>query len=356
MEKKKIIIPITGFGKAGGHRVLSQLSNKWVEKGVEVEILVPLTSKKIYYPTNAKVIFIDKKGREQNRDKKIKEIEEMSTLSGLKALYLYLKNKKMSNEVIIANYNITAWIPFFLGLGEKTYYYIQAYEPEFYDRSIKKSFFKFLSWMTYFLPLHRVVNADIYKNYKNIKSNDVVSPGLDLKIYYPKKLTKENKKTLVVGCIGRKEEHKGAQDVGRAIEILHKKGLNIKLKVAFNPINYINHELIKPDGDERLAEYYRSLDVLVAPVQIQLGSVHYPIIEGMACGVPIISTGHYPASKDNSFLVPIKSPEEIAKKIEEIYYDYEKAYEKAMKAQEKIKEFSWEIVAQKFLNIIYNKK
>lgn len=334
----KIIIPIFGFGKAGGSRVLSKLANEW-SKSNEVEFITFSSHSNPYYPTNAKITSL-------NLEKNL--ILQIITLT--KEL-----NKSHKNSIIIANQNLTVW-PTLFSKNKNKFYYIQAYEPEFYNEYkgniLKKYIQKFLAWLTYYMPLTKIVNADIYRDYKNIKSKYVIPPGLDLDVYYPKKLTKENKKTLIVGCIGRKEEWKGSQDVGQAVEILHKKGLDIKLIVAFNSINYKNHELVKPDGDEKLANYYRSLDVLVAPGHIQLGAIHYPVIEGMACNVPVITTGYYPATNKNSFIVPIKSPEKIAEILENIYYNYEEAYNKALIAQKEIKEFSWDIVAQKFLDII----
>lgn len=336
----KIIIPIFDFGKAGGDRVLSKLSNEW-SKVTEVEFLTLSDFCKPYFPINIDIKVIPLKSSNNFILKTIGLKKEL--------------DKNYKDSIIVANQNLTVW-PTLFSKNKNKFYYIQAYEPEFYDEYkgnvLKKYILKTLAWLTYFMPLTRIVNADIYRNYKNIKSKYVIPPGLDLNIYYPKKLTKDNKKTLVVGCIGRVEEWKGSQDVGRAVEILHQKGLDIKLKVAFNSINYENHELVKPDGDEKLANYYRSLDVLVAPGHIQLGAIHYPVIEGMACNVPVITTGYYPATNENSFIVPIKSPEKIAETLESIYYNYEEAYNKALIAQEKIKEFSWEIVAKKFLDII----
>lgn len=336
----KILIPVFGFGRAGGYRVLSCLSNEW-KKSVDVEFITFEDSKIPYFPTDANIKVLPLKLADNFLKKSYFLSKEME--------------KYEEEKIILANQNQTVWATLFSKEINK-FYYIQAYEPEFYNEYkgniIKKNIQKFLAWLTYFMPLIKVVNADIYRNYKNIKSKYVIPPGLDLNIYYPKKLTKDNKKTLVVGCIGRVEEWKGSQDVGRAVEILHKKGLDIKLKVAFNPVEYSNHELVKPDGDKNLADYYRSLDVLVAPGHIQLGAIHYPVIEAMACNVPVITTGYYPANNENSFIVPIKSPEKIAETIEKIYFNYEEAYKKSQKSQEKIGEFAWEVVAKNFLDII----
>jgi glycosyltransferase involved in cell wall biosynthesis len=187
------------------------------------------------------------------------------------ALYRFLKKHSNEYDIVLANYNRTAW-PVWLGSNSTNYYYIQAYEVEFsLARNIKAFLERMTAWLTYFLPLHKVVNAKIYKKYKNIKCEQVIPPGLDLNIYYPKKLLKNHNKEFVVGCIGRKAEWKGSNDVGEAVKILRSKGYKVKFKVAFEPIRYTEYELVKPDGDENLAELYRSPDVLIAPGHIQLG-------------------------------------------------------------------------------------
>ena len=58
------MIPLSGFGKAGGYRVLSNLASKWVEMGHEVTMLVHYSSLPVYFPTKAKIIWIDNLGKE----------------------------------------------------------------------------------------------------------------------------------------------------------------------------------------------------------------------------------------------------------------------------------------------------
>jgi len=268
-------------------------------------------------------------------------------------LYKYMKNNSNMYDIVLANFNTTA-IAVFLGSSVNNFYYIQAYEPGLYTaNSIKSLLQKFIAWITYLLPLTRIVNAEIYKKYKNIRSKYVIHPGLDLTIYYPKDLICEKKKELIVGCIGRKEEWKGSNDVGEAIKILHERGYSVTLKVAFNPVDYTKHDLVFPDGDSNLAEFYRSLDVLVAPGHIQLGAVHYPVIEAMACNVPVITTGYYPANETNAFIIPPKSPKKIAEVLEQIINDYSITINKANAANQLVKQFDWQFVSQKFINIFW---
>lgn len=348
-NKMKILIPILKFGKAGGYRVLSELANNWTENGHEVDFVSYFESDKSYYPTKAKVIWLNNNGEEITNN--VDYISKGSTRNKIHALSTYIRKNSKEYDVILANFNLTT-ISVMLFSKTNNYYYIQAYEPDFFPiRSFKSCMHKFIAWLTYFLPLTKVVNSDIYKHYKNIRSKYVIPPGLDLKIYYPKKLEYKNKDEIVVGCIGRKEEFKGSEDVAAAVKILHEKGYKIKFKVAFNPVNYKNYELVHPDGDNNLADFYRSLDILVAPGHIQLGAVHYPVMEAMACNVPVITTGYYPANNENSFIVPVKRPDKISEIIEMIAKDYSITIKKATKAREDIQQFDWKIVSNKFIEI-----
>lgn len=346
----KILIPILSFERAGGMRVLSQLANYWNKFGYDVKIVVFHESMKPYYPLDVQVLWIDKDGRELDINTLTYDAKN-SVFKRMYAILEFLKKHSEEYDIVLANHNYSTW-PVWLGSKSTNFYYIQAYEPELYSSKNIRGFIQtFIAWVTYFLPITKIVNADIYKHYKNIRSNYVIPPGLDLDIYYPKELKLRNMEQIIVGCIGRIEEWKGSEDVGEAVKILHDKGYDIKFKVAFNPTKYKNHQLVHPDGDENLANFYRSLDVLVAPGHIQLGSIHYPVIEAMACNVPVITTGYYPANDENSFIVPVKRPDKIAETIELIMNDYSIAMKKATKAREHIKQFDWKIVSNKFIDI-----
>lgn len=356
-ELTQILIPITSFSKSGGMRVLSKLANEWCESGYIVTFVSPFESEKPYYPTKAKIVWIDNQGNivpSNSNDFIIRKSAKRRML----ALYRYLKNYQIMNSIIIANHNLTVWpIWFAKKRNQSCIYYIQAYEPEFDRVHDIKTLLKYLmAYMTYYLPFVQIVNADIYKQYKNIRTDHVIPPGLDLTVYHQKtnsvyKNIRNDR--IIIGCIGRTQEWKGSNDVGRAVQILHQKGYdNIHLKVAFNQIEYENCELVFPDGDANLADYYRSLDILVAPGHIQLGAVHYPVIEAMACKVPVITTGYYPANNENSYIVPIQNPERIAETILEIINNPEEVEVKVERALKEVKRFDWKIVSSDFLDII----
>lgn len=311
----KILIPILSAGKSGGIKVLTNLANKWFEMGHDVTVISTDNMTEPYYKINCNFYYIDTKGQKLNS----KLNEKISILQQLVSMYRYLKHESNRYDCVIANYNLTTY-PIFLGSKSNNFYYIQAYEPEFYDEIknniLKKYVQKVLAWFSYFLPFTRIVNSNMYINYKNIKTNYVVYPGIDLEIYFPKERSKKNNSDkFVIGCIGRKEEWKGSEDVAEAIKLLHHKGYeNIEFVVAFNAVSYKNHTLVYPDGDKKLADFYRSLDILVTPGHIQLEAIHYPVIEAMATKTPLITTGYFPSNENNSFLVPL-NPQKILQEI-----------------------------------------
>ena len=353
-KKLNILIPVINFGKSGGARVLAQLANNWNENGHKVTFVSYYECDEPYFPVKVDILWINKNGIIVS-DKADNYILENSGINRILAISRYLNKNSKNYDVVFANHNLTAW-PVWLWSKSNNYYYIQAYEVEFSSkRNIKTLIKKIAAYSTYFLPLRRVVNAEIYRNYKNLHAKNVIPPGLDLTLYYPKKYDYTDERDFIVGCIGRIEEWKGSHDVTEAVKILHDKGYNIKFKVAFNPVNYNSYELVKPDGDENLANFYRSLDVLIAPGHIQLGAVHYPVIEAMACKTPVITTGYYPANNENAYIVPIKRPDVIADTIIAVIEDYDSAIQKAEIAYNTIAQFDWKIVSSKFIDL-FNKE
>ncbi|SCW77228.1 Glycosyltransferase involved in cell wall bisynthesis [Lachnospiraceae bacterium C10] len=329
----KIVFPLFIFGKYGGVRVVTNIANTWVKTGNEVDILTKGDAE-IYFPLSNKInIKIFKRKRE---------------------IVKYLIHRFDSYDAIIGVYPLSAYLIFMASILKanftKNFYYIQAYEAEAEFDNRRGLWLEFVK-VSYKLPLHRIVNSELYTNYKSLRARDVVYPGLDLKLYYPKDVAQFNK-VLKVGCIGRKEKWKGSQDVCNAVKILEERGYNIDFYIAFNDFDTVEHHFVKPDGDSKLSSFYREMDVVVAPGHIQLGAVHYPVIEAMAVGSTVITTGYIPADETNAYIVGVEKPEEIAEAIIEIDKDRATAIGKRKKALMDIQQFAWENVSDKFMKII----
>ncbi|MCU7548496.1 glycosyltransferase family 4 protein [Chitinophagaceae bacterium LB-8] len=343
----KILIPVLGFGKQGGYRVLSNLANTWIELGHQVTFLSISDTDLPHYPTNAKIIWVDKKGicltnlKNENKHKLKFFIDLFSLYKGLNSF------NKYEFDVVLANQSHTTYPVYFCKLKSLKTYYIQLDEVEsqLVLGGFKNYILSFLSFLSYFFDLFRIVNAPFYLNYKYIKSKDYVLPAMDFNIFFPNKVGKVSlkDKKVTIGCIGRRAAWKGTNDVLDAFELLKKENLNIELKVAFGEEDLKTIPGVSttyPKNDIELASFYKSLDILIAPATIQIGAVHYPVIEAMACGIPVITTGYYPANDQNAWIVKINDPSDIAMKIKMVICD-DFYYEKIKNALHDTKELSW---------------
>lgn len=350
-----ILIPIWGFAKSGGIKVVSNLANRWTDMGIDVKVVCFYKSIEPYYPLKCEVEYVDYKGRPTERENPSDNASTVQYLVELYKTYRALKRAIDRNAkqftVSIANYDLTAYSVVRGNIVNK-FYYIQAYEAWHNNDRITGRVRNWISRRSYLLRLIRIVNADIYKNYKEIKSKYVVPPGIDLDVYHKKKKTWDKTRPFIVGCIGREQAWKGSEDVAIAVEMLQNRGLDIDFQVAFHPVQHGKYRLVMPDGDQKLSEFYREIDVMIAPGTIQLGAIHYPVIEAMACNTPVITTGYYPANDTNAYIVPVSNPKAIADTIENMINNYDEAMDKADKAYACVEDFSWDKVSKKMLDII----
>lgn len=358
----KIAIPILFFSKPGGYRVLSNLASKWVEMGHTVTFLCTAHSDAPYFPTTADVLWLDDNGYKSDSnindgicDKGGMKFVARNLLVLLRGISRYAKDY----DIILANQNLTAWPVMLSWTSAKKVYYIQAYEPEYYElREDKRSILlKYISRFSYLLPLFRIVNSPIYYKYKWLRCNRHVPPGVDFSVFYRKVITEFDRpnEPIILGCIGRKEIEKGTLYVFKAFEYLLQVGVNVELHVAFGnlPSEQSSHpkcKIIVPQNDKELGEYYRSLDIMIAPGLVQLGAPHYPVLESMACGVPVITTGYLPATNENAWIVPVKDHKAIALAVINILDNKEVVKSKTNKAYNSILRFGWAVVSEEMID------
>lgn len=350
----KIIIPITcGFSSQGGWRVLSELANNWKKQGHNVSFLVHRSSNLPYFPTQANIVWFDNNGNiSESNDLNYKL--PFTRYFGI-AYALTKALKKQSCDIVLATLSLSA-LPIFLSFPEASkFYYVQAYEPTYYPLNKLVNFiYKLISKASYYLGFKIIVNSEYYFDYKGIKSNRCVYPGIDFSIFYPKKEKIINpQEKVIVGTIGRIEKYKGTYYILEAFNrIKASSDKEIELHVAFGDeqLNEIDGvKVINIKGDKQLADYYRSLDVYICAGTYQLGAVHYPVIEAMACGTSVITTGYFPSKIDNAWLVGIKSSDEIVSQINNVLSNPEEAFLRSKKALNDVKEFDWDIVSKKMI-------
>lgn len=346
----KIVIPlIGGFGKSGGSRVLAQLANYWIKAGHEVYFLSFVNTEPPYYATDATILYYDRVGNIKNA------ADTTILLPKLRALQLRRSLKKaiekIDADIILANHCLTAQPVYKAKSSAKKFYYIQAYEPDyFYHRNLKDFIYKRISKKSYSLGLNMIVNAPMYMNYQEIHTDKFVYPGLDLQIYTPDKADKAENK-FIFGTIGRSEEYKGTKYIIEAFKKLRQEfGNKVELHVAFGEESLKEIDgvkVLRPDGDDNLAKFYNSLSAYICAGTIQLDAVHYPVIESMACKVPVITTGYLPSSNKNSLIVPVKNSGAIKDAM--IVIMEKNLNDFVSQGYEDIQLFSWQEVSSKML-------
>lgn len=349
----KILIPVLGgFGKAGGWRVLSQLGNYWLKDNNEVTFLAFKNSTEPYFPTKAQILYYDSNG----------DIDLTNNLSYPKPFFGVLSMRKslkkaidkIDADFILANHSLTAYPVSNSKNSAKKFYYVQAYEPDYYlEHGFKNKIFYYLSKKSYELDLNIIVNSYYFLDYKEIKSDIVVFPGLDLEIFRQNQINKYSNDKFILGTIGRIEKYKGTMDVLKGFRKLRKEfGEKVELHIAFGDksLKEDGVKIIDVAGDIELAEYYKSLNVYICGGLIHLEAVHYPVIEAMACGVPVVTTGYYPSNKENTWLISINNSDSIVEQVKNIMDNPKLIKIKTDLALDNIKQFDWELVSKKMFN------
>jgi len=350
-----ILIPVLGFGKAGGYRVLSKFADELIRIGHNVDMLCPDGGDVPYYPTLALVKWINTAGDIIGANNKIDTNKENAFSIQKKLSRALLKIPKKNYDIIIANHSLTVIPILRAGWKFKTLYYVQAYEPEMYKimGGIKHFILALIAEQTYKKKLFTVVNAEIYLHYKKLKASRVLYPGIDFDIFYPKKNI-QSKNKIIIGTVGRSERFKGTQYIIEAYQLLKNKYPLVELHVAFgDPADFTQMKdvyCIQPHGDDALADFYRSLDYYFCAGFFQLGGFHYPNVEAMSCGVTVITTPYYPANIDNAWLVKANNVEEFINKFCEAQGNPALRQKKIEQALIDVKQFNWKKSGEK-LNI-----
>lgn len=354
----RIVIPVTGFTRSGGSRVLARFATEWVRAGHDVAFVVNARSTPPYFPTEARVCWVDDAGREVASSAAVDEPLGAGRYApgNIACLRPALNRYAVDADAVLANHSLTAWPVYRARTRARKVYYVQAYEPEYVtERGVRARAKRAVLRSTYHLPLHRVVNAPMYFRYKALRARYFVPPGVDEVLFRPDPARRPLETVpLTLGCIGRPEPGKGTRFALDAYALLRARGLPVRLAVAYGAVPPEHERLpgltvVRPRNDAELADYYRSLDVLIAPGTVQHGAPHYPVMEAMACGVPVVTTGYMPAAPDNAWLVPVADSAAIAAAVTEILANPAEARARAARGLEAMRPFRWPTVAARML-------
>ena len=350
----KILIPIIGFGPTGGFRVLSRLATEWRRAGHSITIVSPLGTAAPYHPTEADVSWAPMWGPITVANTAL-PARRWQGARNVVSVWNGTRRLAADHDVVLANHSLTALPAYLAGARSQTrFYYIQADEAEYYrdeGAPVKAA----LARLSYALPFRQIVNAPVYFDNPAIDADVFVPPGVDLANFSPRAHRDfADGESVVLGCIGRHEEAKGTRYVLEAFTQLHAADPRYRLRVAYGNLpagwSHPAAEMVVPQNDSELADFYRSVDILVAPGTIQHGAPHYPVMEAMACATPVVTTGYMPAAPDNCWLVANRDATAIAVACRDIVADAGYGVRVA-RAQQAMLAFDWPAVAAKMLAI-----
>lgn len=348
----KILVPIVGFGSSGGYRVLSRLTTEWSRAGHDVTIVTPMGTAPPYHPTEARVCWSPMLGPVAG----VNAVEPQRWQGARNIVSVWNATRRLAGyDVVLANQCLTALPVLLAGAPQAArFYYIQADEAEYYrdeHAPVKAA----LARLSYALPFRQIVNAPMYCGHAAMRATEYVPPGVDLQTFHSREPRNfGDGQTVVLGCIGRHEPAKGTRYVLDAFVALAAVDPRFRLRVAYGNLpagwQHPAAEVVVPRNDDELADYYRSVDILIAPGTVQHGAPHYPVMEAMACGTPVVTTGYMPAAPDNCWLVANHDPHAIAAACRAIVAD--PAYgDRVARASLAMQGFGWPTVAAKMLTI-----
>lgn len=196
------------------------------------------------------------------------------------------------------------------------------------------------------------------------KPTCIVEDGVDLTLFKPKNLYRlqdVEQRGLVVGWVGNSkwaselEDFKGVHTILRpALEQLQSEGLNVTPFFADRQDRFIPHD--------QMPDYYSKIDVLVCTSKIE--GTPNPVLEAMACGVPVISTdvGIVPQAfgeQQRAFVLKERSTKCLVECLRNLLINPSQLMGLSAENTESIKIWDWSIKAEnfnEFFNIILSKK
>ena len=249
------------------------------------------------------------------------------SIDRIKILARTLSHYAKDADAVIATMFETAFSVNRMETGKyEKFYYIQHFESVSFNDSYNQK----RVHETYFFPFKWIVNST-WANSKLMeltgKSGNIVVPGIDSSIYYPRNVQKDTNHKVIVS-LGKSMEIKGVKYLFQALSKLSKRIPNIKLVLYgvepdLKKLSPIDTDYVISPSNEKLAELYSSADVVVTPSLYE--SSPSPPIEAMACGAPVVTTRYgtedYCYDGENSLVVPPEDSNALAEAISRILED-----------------------------------
>ncbi len=220
-----------------------------------------------------------------------------------------------------------------------------VYDHAFLDKeSIEKYFNKFNTIVDFYTVSSKKLYNIYSSNEKIKKPNYIIQDGVDLNLFYPINLNRFNKdkKDLIIGWVGNsKWSIKKGDDI---------KGVNTIIKPAIKILKHKGFNVVENFADrnkifiplKKMVDYYSNIDILICASEVE--GTPNPVLEAMACGVPIISTDVGIVSevfekKQKKFIIN-RNIDDLILKIEKLYNNRKMILELSEENIKQIKKFT----------------
>jgi glycosyltransferase involved in cell wall biosynthesis len=347
--KKGHKVTITALDDGHGSRTPNGFKPKW-EPDIPIEYIpVPQQSKYIRYA-------IFKLNNHINPYANLREFQRIEQILD------YIPDC----DINVATYFPSAFTTYLSKKGNAQFYHMQHYEPLFFTSDmLLDRYEKHIAELSYILPLHRIANCSWLKNMVKEKhgvDSSVINHAIRNDIFYPRNIEKSS--IFRILCLGKTNvAWKGVQTLASALKLLERKFENFELVLyggeKYPKLDYPFIYIKNPSWD-KLAELYCSSHVIVCPSWFE--SFPAPPLEGMACGVPVITTPigveDYASHRKNCLIVPPKDEISLAKALLELIQDQSLYDHLCQEGLQTAKFFTWdrttELVEELFVNTIEN--
>lgn len=334
LSKKKIAIIYDVDGWAF-HNIAKE-----IQKNIKGDYIVDIFPKSVFDHNVVRLMFLAKQYD-------LVHILWRGMLSELEGEYIngYIRSLGFSKEEFFRKYVFNA------NITTSVYDHNFLNDSEFW---ITKCFLKYSKSYT----VSSAKLMDIYNNQDRIdkKPSLEITDGVDLNKFVPKNLDRLRNisdRTINIGWVGNSkfkdsendDDLKGVRKIIiPAIDELINEGYNVKRKFADRNEGYISHE--------NMPNYYNSIDLYICASKEE--GTPNPILESMACGVPIISTDvgivtEAFGEKQKKYILNTRTKEELKKKIIQLISQPAETWIELSKENlNQIQNWSWENKCKQF--------